>query len=168
MKKQITSHCLLNESIPSPSVTTYIKLSRLVLSSLRWSMSTSVICLLVTALSVSVYAQTPKAKTSYPLQVSFAESTEYQKIPLADILKTPTLTSLIPGCQVSGFTVSFLPKGGEFLGPFRTNGATLSENNVSYLKEFTNMTVRIFFEDIHASCDGRDSVLSHIIVTSNP
>lgn len=140
----------------------------LVLSALRGCLVITACCLVFTTLSPDCYAQTAKAKVNHSLEVSFATSTDYRNIHLQDILEKPILTSLISGCQVSAFTVSFLPKGGEFFGPYKMQGSLLTGKQLDILKENKNSTVRIFFEDIHASCDGRDSVLSHIIVTSNP
>ncbi len=89
-------------------------------------------------------------------------------MPLKTILANPVLVATKPGCKVTSFTVSFLPKGGEYFGPFKTEGNTIKENQVNYLKEFTTMNVRIFVEEIHVNCGGRDSVVAPVIVLSVP
>ncbi len=115
--------------------------------------------------SGSVIAQSnSKGKSA----VAFVNSASDHTVPLGELVKEPTLVSRLPGCEVSRFAVSFLPKEGNLFGPFKIEGASLGENQVNFLKAFTNMKVRIFVEDIHLDCAGKDSIAMAAIFTSIP
>jgi len=71
------------------------------------------------------------------------------------------------GCEVTSFIISFIPKDGNFYGPFRTEGNTIKENQYNFLKEFKDVKVKIFIENIRMKCIGKDTVTeSPVIVTS--
>jgi hypothetical protein len=89
------------------------------------------------------------------------------EIPLKTILANPMLVSKKDGCEVTDFIISFLPKDGEFFGPFRTKGNMINENQLNFLKEFKGVKVKIFIETVRVKCIGKDTVIeSPVIVTS--
>lgn len=89
------------------------------------------------------------------------------EIPLKTILGNPMLVSKNVGCEVTDFIISFLPKDGNFFGPFRTKGNTINENQLNFLKEFKGVKVKIFIETVRVKCTGKDTVIeSPVLVTS--
>ena len=128
------------------------------------------LCGLLTIISVGLsaditYAQNKPRKNQYTVKLANSDS---QKIALKTILKNPNLTTTYPGCEISNFTLGFLPDGGEFKGPYKISGSKIPENNLNYLKVFTNMKVRIFIDEIHLKCNGKDSLVPGHIYTSIP
>jgi len=111
------------------------------------------------------YAQS--ASSNKP-SIAWLSNVDSVNIPLKKIIDNPKLITTVPGCEVTGFTISFLPKGGEFRGPYKTTGAALRENDVNFLKEFTATNVRIFIEDIHLNCDGKDRTSQSLIYKTFP
>ncbi|MFI5196910.1 MAG: hypothetical protein ACHQD8_07450 [Chitinophagales bacterium] len=90
-------------------------------------------------------------------------------LPLQKILDNPIITPKDPNCEVTDFTISFMPDGGEYWGPFKINGSKMTKNQLSYLSEFTKLKVRVFIEDIHLKCkNGDTSIASAVIITSTP
>ena len=128
-------------------------------------MKIAAIAMLLTALFTdTTIAQTkPKKQTG---NVWFA-NVDDAEIPLKTILASPKLVSKKDGCEVTDYIISFLPKDGEFFGPFRTKGNTINENQLNFLKEFKGVKVKIFIETIRVKCTGKDTAIeSPVIVTS--
>ncbi len=109
----------------------------------------------------SLAQQKPGRKV--PIQLAHSDS---MKIPHKKIMEDPTLTTKEPDCEVTGFTITFIPIGGYLSGPYKTSGNKIQGNQLSYLKEFTNMNIKIVFEDIQLKCKGKDSVGGTLFVTS--
>ncbi len=91
-----------------------------------------------------------------------------KNIQVKTLLAYPKLVSAKPSCEVTSFSISFLPEGGQLYGPFRTEGAAIDEKQVNYLKEHAAENVKIFIEHIHLSCNGNDVTEPSIVVTSFP
>ncbi len=121
--------------------------------------------LLLACTSHGCYAQKkPERKVSVAQLANFADI----NIPLKTIIDNPVINTTVTGCEVTGYTISFLPKGGEFKGPYKTTGNKISENNLSYLKAFSDGGVRIFVEDIHMKCSGKDTTAATLIYKTAP
>lgn len=110
-------------------------------------------------------AQKATKKIQYPVRLA---NIDPPNIPLKTIIKNPNLITADPACKVIRYTIGFYPDGGNYMGPFEVTGSKLIENNINYLKEFTNMKVRIFIESIHINCNGKDSITIPLIYQSIP
>jgi hypothetical protein len=88
-----------------------------------------------------------------------------KNIQLKTLLANPKLVSAKASCQVANFSISFLPEGGELYGPFRTEGAMISDKHLNYLKAHAEYNIKIFIEHIHMTCNGKDVTELPIIVT---
>ncbi len=84
------------------------------------------------------------------------------------IMEHATLKAERQGCTISGFQVSFVPSGGNLFGPFRNKGNKLTENQMNFLREFTEKKVKIYIEDITVSCGSDTTHANHIAITSIP
>jgi hypothetical protein len=86
------------------------------------------------------------------------------------VLANTKLSCSEAGCTVTGFTISFLPKGMDFRGPFTISGSNDVNANASAkaaMTEFSaNTPCRMFIEDIHVQRDGADVKLSRPLVFS--
>ena len=71
----------------------------------------------------------------------------------AEILRNPRfMTSM--NIEVVEFTVSLMPKGKDFIGPFTVKGAELPENVKARIQE-TDSRTKVFFENIRVkTADG--------------
>jgi hypothetical protein len=78
-------------------------------------------------------------------------------------LSDTRLSCLEPGCKVTSFTISFLPKGEEFQGPYKTAGSELRDETVNMVKAklMGNPKCRVFIEAIHVDDHGRDVQLPY-------
>ncbi|MCF8449355.1 MAG: hypothetical protein K9G49_05725 [Taibaiella sp.] len=119
----------------------------------------------VIGFSVSGYSQKNTKKATPNVLLAGVDATE---IPLKTIIANPQLITNMPGCKVTSFFISFKPKDGDYFGPFETKGDMIKENQINYLKEFTNTKVRIFLETIHVNCNGTDIIDRPVIVSSIP
>ncbi len=134
------------------------------------NISKMAICALLTIVFFSlangaIYAQ--KTQNKYPYKVKLAGS-DSVKVPLKTILANPKITTTHPGCEIASYVISFMPEGGEYFGPFSVKGSAIPENNVNFLREFTNMTVKIFIDEIHLNCNGKDSLVQPAFFKSIP
>jgi hypothetical protein len=75
---------------------------------------------------------------------------------LNTIIKEPHIITSRPGCTVSGFQISFLPKGADLFGPFNLTGNTLQARQIEYLKKYSGTSMRIFIEEIKVSCNNKE------------
>ena len=67
------------------------------------------------------------------------------------VLKNPTIGCVDKDSRIAGFTISFLPKGGEYLGPFKIVGDKLTDKMKSELEKMRSEhphSTNIFIEDI--------------------
>ena len=70
------------------------------------------------------------------------------------ILANPGFTILAPGYEVLSFTLSFQPKGKDFIGPYTTKGSKLTDKEIEIFKKLRdsgNEKVKVFLEDIKAA-----------------
>jgi hypothetical protein len=124
--------------------------------------------LLLSALLCTTYTVVAQNKTvkSKP-NVRLANESN-KNIQVKTLLANPKMVSAKSSCEVTSFTISFLPEGGEIFGPFKTEGASIMEKQIGYIKAHANENVKIFIEDIHMSCNGKDVTEQSIVVTSFP
>jgi len=106
-------------------------------------------------LSLNTYAQNKTKISPYKIKLAGCDSS---RISLKTILENPLVTATYPGCKVDRYYISYVPDGGDFVGPIFAKGSALPENTVNYLKEFTNMTVKIFIDSVHLNCNGKDTL----------
>jgi len=112
-----------------------------------------------------LYAQ--KTKIKFPYKVKLADY-DSAKVPLKIILATPRLTTTYPDCEIASYSISFEPDSGEYFGPFIVKGPAIPENQVNYLREFTNRSVRIFIDELHLNYKGKDSLINPYLFKSIP
>ena len=133
---------------------------------INWLLSGGLVLLAITWLPAACFAQVQPQKhipvvrygdldtlTTSPLATNKPTTTWKQ------VLANTKLTCAEPGCRVTGFTISFLPKGMEYRGPYITKDrADLKEETVELLKKelVGNARCRVFIEAIHVSYNGVD------------
>ncbi|MBL7693167.1 MAG: hypothetical protein JNM41_16355 [Flavipsychrobacter sp.] len=93
---------------------------------------------------------------------------ERNMISVRTILANPKLISAKASCEVTGFTISFLPEGGNLYGPFKTEGSAIKPEHCKYLKENAEANVKIFIEHIRMSCNGTSVDEMPIVIRSFP
>lgn len=93
---------------------------------------------------------------------------ERNMISVRTILANPKLISAKASCEVTGFTISFLPEGGNLYGPFKTEGSAIKPEHCKYLKENAEANVKIFIENIRMSCNGTSVDEMPIVIRSFP
>jgi hypothetical protein len=93
---------------------------------------------------------------------------ERNMISVRTILANPKLISAKASCEVTGFTISFLPEGGYIYGPFKTDGSAIKPEHCKYLKENAEANVKIFIENIRMSCNGTSVDETPIVIRSFP
>ncbi|MBE2289547.1 MAG: hypothetical protein IAE95_08340 [Chitinophagaceae bacterium] len=115
--------------------------------------------------STSVDAQVKKEVKRSNVRLA---NEERNMISVRTILANPKLISAKASCEVTGFTISFLPEGGNVYGPFKTEGATIKPEHCKYLKDNAEANVRIFIENIRMSCNGTTVDEMPIVIRSFP
>ncbi len=76
----------------------------------------------------------------------------YRKVTRAEILANPQLMTAAPPCDITEFTLSILPKGKDFRGPYTVKGAWLSPDIIKMLEEVEEGDCKIFIENIKVNC----------------
>jgi hypothetical protein len=94
--------------------------------------------------------------------------TTYEKV-----MAEPRLICNVPGAKVTEFTISYLPKGKDYQGPYKITGSELSGIAKKLLMEekeskSPNPDTRIFIEEIHVLINGKDSLTAPIIMRCKP
>ncbi|WP_133162665.1 hypothetical protein [Flavipsychrobacter stenotrophus] len=82
----------------------------------------------------------------------------------ATILTNPRLTTGLPNCKVTEFTISFTIKDGKTFGPYPTHGNMLTDEQKIVLKNIRNEHVRILVERINIRCDEQDFQPKNIVL----
>lgn len=70
------------------------------------------------------------------------------------VLANPVFTWSLPGYEMLYFSLSFQPKGKDFIGPFTTKGSKLTDKEIEIIKKLRAEgieNVKVFFEDIKAA-----------------
>jgi len=93
---------------------------------------------------------------------------DQKNIQVNDILADPRLVSARASCEVTGFTFACKPEWGKSYGPVTIKGARLGKEEIAYLKSMSNTNVKITIEDIHLSCNGKNTTEEPLVVTSFP
>lgn len=91
-----------------------------------------------------------------------------KNIQLKTILADPRLVSARASCEVTGFTISCKPEWGKSYGPVTIMGARLGKDEIAYLKSMNNTNVKITIDDIHLSCNGKNTTEEPLTVISFP
>jgi len=115
--------------------------------------------------SVEVSAQVKKEVKRSNVRLA---NEERNMISVRTILANPKLISAKASCEVTGFTISFLPEGGNLYGPFKTEGSAIKPEHCKYLKENAEANVKIFIENIRMSCNGTSVDEMPIVIRSFP
>lgn len=89
------------------------------------------------------------------------------------ILSNPQLVCTEPGAEITGFSVSFQPKGKDYIGPFKATGSKLTNNKrvievLNELKVSGNEQVNMFIEDIHIKYKGEEIPVKPLIIRIQP
>lgn len=87
------------------------------------------------------------------------DTAAYYTVTYDQILANPTIVCNTASCTLVSFTISFLPKGQDFMGPFKIDGATrITQLQLDLLKKLKDDKVtetRIFIENVQVSCNGK-------------
>lgn len=89
------------------------------------------------------------------------------------IIEAPRIICDVPGVKVTSCTVSFQPKGADFIGPYKVAGEWLSSNAavMTSLRQLNGSgagKTTFFVEEIHAAYKGEDILLAPIIINVVP
>jgi hypothetical protein len=82
------------------------------------------------------------------------------------ILSFPRLLVMNPTCVAKSFTITFLPKGEELIGPYHTNGPALTGEEIAIVKKLNGTPTRIIIEDIEVSCGGPEMNAKAIVLNT--
>ena len=115
---------------------------------------------LISGISYAVHAQ--GMSNSIP-QVKLA-NIDTSFTTFATILSNPRLTTGLPNCMVTEFTISFTIKDGKTYGPYPTRGNMLTDDQKIILKNIRNEHVRILVERINIRCDEQDFQPKNIVL----
>ncbi len=77
------------------------------------------------------------------------------------IVNNKAITVMRKGCDVTSFAFSILPKSGDFIGPFMTNGYMLTDKMLDLVK---NNTGKIFIENVKVKCGTQELTGQPIII----
>lgn len=84
------------------------------------------------------------------------------------ILADPYITVAEPGCEVTEFTISFLPKGQDLFGPYKTKGNALTDRQRQIIATHAGEKLKIFVEGVLVSCNGKEEHAVSCMVTTVP
>jgi len=93
---------------------------------------------------------------------------DQKNIQVNDILADPRLVSARASCEVTSFNFTCKPEWGKSYGPVTIKGARLGKDEIAYLKSMSNTNVKITIDDIHLSCNGKNTTEEPLTVTSFP
>ncbi|MBX2904427.1 MAG: hypothetical protein KF744_00210 [Taibaiella sp.] len=123
---------------------------------------------LLTAPAMLPLAASGQFMPQHPKHLVRLANEDRKNIQLKNILADPRLVSARASCEVTGFTFSCKPEWGKSYGPVNIAGSRLGKDEVAYLKSMSNTNVKITLEDIHLSCNGKNTTEEPLIVTSFP
>ena len=86
------------------------------------------------------------------------------------ILANPRMVCDEPGYEVSRYTLTFIPRGKDLVGPYHITGAALTERDKTWLKnrKEERSNTRIAIEDIFLKHNGReDSLIGTLLYQCN-
>ncbi len=116
------------------------------------------LCLLCAARSSFAQKTTKKPATVSIFGKANASFTSH--ITYAQMLTGPAITCTEADAEVTGYTISFLPKGKDYYGPFKVNGSNkLQPQVIAFLKGLQDSSIantRIFVENIIVKRNGRE------------
>jgi hypothetical protein len=122
------------------------------------------------ACSVEGYAQTAVATVPKVKAFGIADIGPAKHVTYAHMLSYPVIECAEENCQVTGFTISFLPEGKDFRGPFAIKGSNKVQGvPFDYLNELNGSDIlrtRIFIESIHVRRNGKDEMARSIVFES--
>ena len=108
------------------------------------------LCHLILLITLSVAASAQSAYSG-KIVVFGNHDTSAHKITYGQLIKEPSLVCDEKHDVVTEFRISFLPKGGEYLGPFTVQGNKLSDNIIERINKLRSehpALVRVFIEDL--------------------
>ncbi len=83
----------------------------------------------------------------------------------AEVLANTALTTSSPSIEVIEFTFSMLPKGQDFVGPYKVKGTRLTPEIIKKIQELEDPQGKIFIENIRAKeADGTTRHISPILL----
>jgi hypothetical protein len=87
------------------------------------------------------------------------------------MLANPMIICKGNSCKITEFTISFLPKDQDFIGPFRTSGNLIGPAQVDLIKrlqESKNEKTRVFIENVVMNCNGTEIKGPSIVAMATP
>jgi hypothetical protein len=122
--------------------------------------------------SKNSYSQNNQHKYVVLLHPFGIKDTSIHYITYDQILANPVLNYNQPNCEITEYTISFLPKGKDFRGPFTIKGSPKIQgiplNIFKELKESKNEHTRIFIEGIHMNYNGESLNTRPITMVCTP
>ncbi|MCD6011955.1 MAG: hypothetical protein K0Q79_1817 [Flavipsychrobacter sp.] len=82
----------------------------------------------------------------------------------AEVLANTTLTMPPPSLEIVEFTFSMLPKGNDFIGPYKVKDARLSNEIITKIQELEDPQGKIFIENIKVSTRDGIRIMSPILL----
>ena len=128
------------------------------------------VCLLITLnVCFSTHGFSQQVLKSKPA-VQFGDVDSTLHITRDRLLANTQIKCLLPNCTVTQFSLSVLPSGGEFRGPYITKDSDQPIDKAKKaLQDGTHVKARVFIDDIHITVDGKDhKVTNGIMFTCEP
>ena len=125
-------------------------------------------CLLL--FSKNSFSQKGKGNGNHTTVAVFGSNnkTDVAHFTYEQILKDPFITCTEADGEVTGYTISFLPKGKDFYGPFKVNGSNkLQPNTIAFFKGLQDSSIantRIFVENIIVKRNGKEEAPQTMIL----
>ncbi len=79
------------------------------------------------------------------------------------LLSNPTIIYDRPGCEVTNFTISLIPQGEDWIGPYRTTGNELTPRVKNILEGLRGKHTRIAIDSIRVNCNGKNNLLGAML-----
>jgi hypothetical protein len=128
-----------------------------------------VLCLMVMANTSYAQARASEGSILAPFGVTLKDNST--NITLDEMIKNPVMLLRRPGFELLEFTISYLPEGKDYRGPFRISGSPrlpgMALETLQTMKDNGDKKIRVFIENIKAKePDGAVRILVPVTFTS--
>ncbi len=145
------------------------KLAPMAKSKLQIITALAVLCLMVIAHSSNAQNRVSEAGIVAPFGITYKNTST--GITLDEMLKNPAMLCR-QGYELVEFSISFLPEGKDYRGPFTINGSPrlqgLALETLQTMKDNGDKKIRVFIENIKVKgSDGMIRTIAPMMFTSN-
>jgi hypothetical protein len=119
---------------------------------------------LLFVLSISISAVKVVAQTSQTVPPVRFGHLESQNATIDQVLAFPRVVVMNPTCTIAGFSLVIIPKGKDIIGPFKTEGGKLTEDEINLIKKYNTENTRIIIEDVRIKYGDKEVKGNDIIV----